>query len=592
MGFAIMVSMLLSVELEKGAYFDLRNSLLAISAVFGGPLAIAVTAPMAMIFRAMMGGAGAVNGLIGIGIISTVCLTIHLFLGKNATGTRGIVATAFALPATSIALMLGLMPPNALPIMYQMGMLMALLNLIAATVAGTVIMHFQKFTLERDILRASLTQAPDFHYVKDLESRIVVTNLNVARYNGRQKSSDMVGLTDFDLTSSERAQILFEAEQKIMQTDEPLIDFEEVLFDENHNEKHFSTTKVVLKNRHGETVGLAGVTRDVTQRKQLERALLESRNLMSQAMAEMSDGLAMFDNRGYLLFCNDNYRSAFPLSAYARQPGAHITDILRAAVRNGERKDIPTNVSEAAIQDAASGLFLERDTEVALSDGRWLSLRTRSMQGGSALVVVSDISATKQAELSLRQLADQMKGLAETDELTGIANRRAFDAAISAECHKAAIDGAPVSLLVIDVDRFKAYNDAYGHPAGDSCLKQVGECLRALAKRPSDVVARYGGEEFVALFPGTDLKAASGLAEKFRSALEQRNIPHSGSEHGIVTASIGVSSMTGYNVQLSPAELVSRADEAVYRAKNAGRNRVEASSSAQNRRDQFSEKSA
>lgn len=578
MGLGVIVSMLLSVEFENGVYFDLRSSLLAISAIFGGPLAIAVTAPMAFAFRAMMGGVGVTNGLIGIVVVSGVCLIVHLVLGTRAVGIRGIAATALSVPTTSLALMIVLAKPHASDAFYQMGLVMVFLNLIAAVFAGTVITYFQGFTLERDILFAALTQAPDFHYVKNLESEFVITNLNVAKFNGRQKSSEMVGLTDRNLVPAERAQQLYDIEQEIIRSGEPIVGFEEELDEADGTKRWFTTTKVALRNRHGETVGLAGVTRDITQQKQLETQLRESQNLLSQAMTEMSDGLAMFDSGGYLLFCNENYRSAFPRSAYARRPGAHITDIVRASARNGERKDFPTKVNEAWIRAAAKELHVTRDTEISLFDGRWLSLRTRMMQNGSALVVVSDISATKQAELSLRQLADQMKGLAETDALTGIANRRVFDEALASACSRAAGHGTPISLLMIDVDRFKAYNDRYGHPAGDECLKSVSRCLRATAKRPADVVARYGGEEFVVLLPGTDLTAAFSVAEGIRSALAQLDMPHAGSEHGFVTASIGVSTIAGNNAFLSPAELVARADEAMYLAKRNGRNRAEASS--------------
>jgi diguanylate cyclase (GGDEF)-like protein/PAS domain S-box-containing protein len=574
MGLGVVISMLLSVELEKGIYFDLRNSLLAISAMFGGPLAIAITAPMAVLFRLAMGGAGAMIGIISIATVSALCLIAHVALGKHASGFRGIVAAVLLLPVSSFALIFIFTNPDTAPAVYQMSLITASLNMMAAAIAGSVMAHVHKSTLERDILRAALTQAPDFHYVKNLDSQFVITNLNVAVHSGRQESSEMVGLTDFDLVPA-RAQALFDTEQRIMRSGEPLIDFEEALEDENGAPRWFSTTKVVLRNRHGDTVGLAGVTRDITRRKQLEQELTDSRNLLSQAMTEMSDGLAMFDRHGYLLFCNERYRSAFPLSAYARQPGAHIADIMRASARNGERKDIAVDVSEEWIQETVKHLHVTRDTEIPLCDNRWLSLRTRLTEDGSALVVVSDITAMKHAELSLRQLAEQMRDLAETDGLTGLANRRVFDETLASECANALRLSAPLSLLMIDVDRFKSYNDTYGHPAGDACLKEVSECLSAISMRPGDLVARYGGEEFAIVLPGTDLTAAVHLAEIFRMALQHRALAHAGSRFQVVTASIGVSTFAAGTHVLSPQDLVASADAALYRAKQMGRNRVE-----------------
>lgn len=576
MGLGVVISMLLSVEFEGGIRFDLRSSLLAISAMFGGPLAIALTAPMAVAFRLVMGGAGAINGVIGIVIVSAVCLAAHFALGKNASEPKGVAATVFILPVTSAILVFVFSKPDTPLIMYQMSLITASLNVLAAAIAGLVMTYVHRSALERDLLRAALTQAPDFHYVKSPDSKFVITNQNVARHNGRRKPADMVGSSDFDLVFPDRAQALFEAEQQIMRSGEPLIDYEEAVEDETGATRWFSTTKVVLKNRHDEAIGLAGVTRDITQHKRLERELLDSRNLLSQAMAEMSDGLAMFDRHGYLLFCNDRYRTAFPLSAYARQPGAHITDIMRASARNSERKDIASDVTEEWVQTTAKDLHITRDTEIPLSDNRWLSLRTRLTQDGSALVVVSDITAMKHAELSLRQLANQMRDLAETDGLTGLANRRVFDEALASECANAQLTAAPLSLLMVDVDRFKSYNDTYGHPAGDACLREVSNCLKAIAKRPGDLVARYGGEEFAVVLPGTDSAAAVGLAEIFRLALQQRALAHTGSEFKVVTASIGVSTFEAATQILSAEELIETADEALYRAKASGRNRVDA----------------
>lgn len=574
MGFGTIISMLMAVRLDHGGYLDLRWSLLAVSAIFGGPLAACVTMPMAMAFRVLMGGASTMNGLIAILVVTLSCVALHYLLGRRATGPRGIVIATVSVMLLSVGLGLLFSKSGLGPTFFRVTLPMALLNGVATAVATAVISYFDRFTKERDILRAALTQAPDFHYVKNLDSEFVVTNLNVARHNGRRRSSEMVGLSDFDIVSADRAQKLFEAEQQLMRDGERVTDEEECLLDELGHEKWYSSSKVTLRNRQGEVIGLAGVTRDITSRKTLEKELRDSRNILSQAMAEMSDGLAMFNADGILVFCNDQYKAAFPLSAYAREPGAHITDILRAAVRNGERKDIPTNVGEEWLRSAAMELFADRDTEIPLYDDRWLSLRTRLGSDGSALVVVSDMTAIKQSEQSLKQLADRMKGLAETDGLTGVSNRRAFDEAILEECARAERRQSHLSLLLVDVDRFKAYNDTYGHPAGDACLKTISACLRAAAKRPTDVVARYGGEEFAVLLPGSDLAGAKAVAEAFQIILADHGLVHSGSEFGTVTASVGISE---FGMGCDPDALIAAADEALYQAKEQGRNQVQVS---------------
>ncbi|MGJ7043461.1 diguanylate cyclase (GGDEF)-like protein [Shinella sp. BE166] len=212
--------------------------------------------------------------------------------------------------------------------------------------------------------------------------------------------------------------------------------------------------------------------------------------------------------------------------------------------------------------------------KIPLFNDRWLSVRTRLAQDGSSLVVISDITAMKQSEQSLKELADHMRGLAVTDGLTGLANRRCFDESLEAECRKASNTRAPLTLLLVDVDRFKAFNDHYGHQAGDQCLVEVGACLRNAARRAGDVVARYGGEEFAVILPNTTSEAALALAEAFRIELELRSIPHIASEFGVVTASVGIATFEPDAGHLPPGSLVKQADTSLYAAKAEGRNRV------------------
>jgi diguanylate cyclase (GGDEF)-like protein len=158
--------------------------------------------------------------------------------------------------------------------------------------------------------------------------------------------------------------------------------------------------------------------------------------------------------------------------------------------------------------------------------------------------------------------------------MTGLTNRRAFDEALDAEFRRSVRNGTPLSLLLIDVDHFKAFNDAYGHPEGDDCLKAVAKVLTKVLNRPGDLAARYGGEEFDAILPDTDAEGAMTIAESIRAAVQGLAIPHIGGGTGIVTASIGGSAHTGEGTVGSVETLVQEADNALYAAKAAGRNRV------------------
>ena len=188
---------------------------------------------------------------------------------------------------------------------------------------------------------------------------------------------------------------------------------------------------------------------------------------------------------------------------------------------------------------------------------------------GQLIAVVEtlrDMTLQKLAQAALQELANH-------DGLTGIANRRAFDEALKIEWRRTMRDSKPLSVLMVDVDRFKDFNDSYGHLAGDECLKQVATIMSAQMQRASDVVARYGGEEFAVILPDSSAEGAATVADRVRTAVEAARIPFSNSEFSHVTVSIGAGSVAP-SALVDSWQLVSTADAALYRAKASGRNRV------------------
>jgi diguanylate cyclase (GGDEF)-like protein len=183
----------------------------------------------------------------------------------------------------------------------------------------------------------------------------------------------------------------------------------------------------------------------------------------------------------------------------------------------------------------------------------------------------------------LVQTSRELQRLTVADPLTGIANRRAFDEALEREWRRAVRNGETLSLMMIDIDYFKGYNDRYGHVAGDECLRTVASSLANNAHRSSDLAARYGGEEFAVLLPQVDAAAAARLAQRICQSVFELNIPHAGSQIAqCVTISIGLASMRPAQQSpdqkrpdlAQPTSLVLAADHALYAAKTAGRNRV------------------
>lgn len=190
----------------------------------------------------------------------------------------------------------------------------------------------------------------------------------------------------------------------------------------------------------------------------------------------------------------------------------------------------------------------------------------------------AEIEKRRQAELALQQANQTLQELVWLDGLTEIANRRYFDDYLQREWQRSAREKTSLSLLLCDIDYFKAYNDTYGHLAGDACLKQVAKTAKNTIRRPADLVARYGGEEFAVILPNTDIQGAICVGEKLRKQIENLRIPHSGSAVApYITLSIGVAADIPSHQSL-PETLIANSDQALYMAKNGGRNQVYVSS--------------
>lgn len=223
---------------------------------------------------------------------------------------------------------------------------------------------------------------------------------------------------------------------------------------------------------------------------------------------------------------------------------------------------------ERGIEAGGDDYLLKPVSEVVL--GAKVRAMQRIVQMRHSLLVL-----TRKLDSANRELTR----LSAVDGLTGIANRRQFDEALSREWRSCLRDREPLSLLMVDVDFFKQYNDGYGHQAGDECLKGVAGALRGQLRRPADIVARYGGEEFAAILPDTNPAGAMRVAETMRSAVQAIGVPHEGSAFGVITASVGVATLVPQQTEGMP-RLLSAADWGLYEAKRRGRNCVQVAEAA------------
>jgi diguanylate cyclase (GGDEF)-like protein len=213
-----------------------------------------------------------------------------------------------------------------------------------------------------------------------------------------------------------------------------------------------------------------------------------------------------------------------------------------------------------------------RDVYYLSGNSAWHHFSAVKLGDGFA-IAVRDITLRKQMELKLHTANRDLQLLANIDGLTRIANRRCFDEFLQRTWQRLGQSSLPLSLLMIDVDYFKCYNDVYGHQDGDDCLVQIAQAAQKVVARPADLVARYGGEEFVVILPETSERGAFRVAEAIRNAVLALAIPHRGSDickH--ITVSTGICTLIP-DLDFSPDYLINQVDQMLYLAKHQGRNR-------------------
>ena len=306
-------------------------------------------------------------------------------------------------------------------------------------------------------------------------------------------------------------------------------------------------------------------------------------NLLQGVLKAVRTGIIVFDTEQRIVMWNEwmeqhspyladdilgkSFADVFPDMVDGR---THIA--IRAALENNFASLLSQTLNKAPFPlyanptDAAAGTRMQQAVHV-------MPLEADSLPR-HCLVQITDVSMAVTRERKLRELAVELESQTLVDGLTGIANRRRFDLHLEDEFRRAKRNASPLSLIMIDVDYFKDYNDNYGHQHGDACLVQIGTALCGALNRSRDLAARYGGEEFTVILPDTNEDGALQIAETMRAEVESLKIEHAFSGvAGHVTISLGVSTMVPEQAAKT-GSLIHAADRALYQAKRSGRNCV------------------
>lgn len=320
--------------------------------------------------------------------------------------------------------------------------------------------------------------------------------------------------------------------------------------------------------------------KDISDRKQAEAALQESEERYRSVIASMTEGVVLQLADGQITACNASAERILGLTP-AQMMGRTSVDLDWRTVQEdgspfpGEQH--PAMITLGTGKPLSNVVMGIHKADRTLT---WISINSQPLfylhqsQPYAVVTTFADITERKQVEEMLRNQAQRDRLIATTDGLTQVANRRCFDQRLQSEWPTLIEGQKLLSLIMLDVDYFKRYNDCYGHQAGDLCLVKVASSAALAVKRSSDLLARYGGEEFAVILPHTDAAGAISVAESIQKAIRDLGIPHQQSEVSeIVTVSMGIATVIP-SLGSSPDELVALADRALYDAKQQGRDRI------------------
>ena len=439
---------------------------------------------------------------------------------------------------------------------------------------------FEKNTAEKERLKflTIIETSPDLIIVTKISDGEIVLANKVFLDTIGYEYDEVIGrkVFDFNIWENEKSREKFVNDLKKYKK---LVNYENV-YVKKDGSKFIGSMSVTTINFDDE-VFILNMVRDVTELKEIEELLQENKKKFETIAMSSASWEAWFDEKGIMVWTNDLVQMITGLTV---EESYNKEDIMKSLLISDEKEVLDDKFK--AVMEAKQGGSSE--ARITTKDGscKWILINWRAVinenghfKGYRTSVV--DITDKKRAEIAAKELSEQLKKEKEvaernslTDGMTGLANRRYLDEQIMLEYFRMKRTGEKLSIIMLDVDFFKLYNDAYGHLQGDECLKMVAKVLKTTIKRATDIAARYGGEEFVVLLPDTDEIGAIKVAETLRANVEAMKMEHKDSRiSDVVTVSIGVATFDKHSL-VAPENLVQKADEALYEAKNSGRNKV------------------
>lgn len=305
---------------------------------------------------------------------------------------------------------------------------------------------------------------------------------------------------------------------------------------------------------------------------EIKKDLEQTETRFQQIVETAIEGILIFDEQYRITFANENMASML---------GYTVDEMIgRSYVSFFPKSQLDVYKYQESLRKRGADSVYECRLLTKEGQEHWFLISAKALVDDfgrfeGSFAMLTDIDERKKMELLLEESNRQLTELSNRDSLTGIANRRCFDATLEHEYFRLQRSNSQLSVILLDIDHFKEYNDYYGHVMGDECLRQIGSVLASCISRSVDLAARYGGEEFACILPDTDIKSAVRIAEKIRQRIEDLKIEHKKSPVSpFVTASFGVVTVR-YSSARSLEDIVSIADKLLYKAKVFGRNRIE-----------------